>query len=468
MSRRDKGIPQGRVRRTAPIAALTARTAGEAVVVALRRKATGTEDPDFHARSAERYAELLGRSKGALMKAGQLLSFTALGPTVPSEFATAYQSALSRLRADVPPMPEALVRPVLEQELGRRTEAAFAQFDWTPLAAASIGQVHAGRLLDGRRVAVKVQYPGVADAIRADLRNTELLATFMSLLAGLSPRRVSLDVRGVADELGERIMEELDYRTEAAYQAEFAGYYAGHPFINVPTVITELSGECVLTQELAEGRSWEEALQANVECRNRWGEVLCRFVYGSQSRYGVFHADPHPGNYLFHDDGSITALDFGCVKRMSREQLDQVYAILRAELAGDEYGTWRASVDAGFYAADGPVTPREVYEYWHDGDEMYWGEQPFTVTPEYAATAIEQRYSPTGPSGHAYRNSTAPGELATLVRIDTGLVSLLGALRATNDWKSMIAETIRGAEPTTELGRREAEFLAGREPAGRV
>lgn len=465
MDRREIDIPQGRVRRTAPIAALTARTAGEAVVVALRRKATGREDPDFHLRSAERYAQLLGRSRGALMKAGQMLSFAAIGPAVPSEFQAAYQTALSRLRADVPAMPEELVRPVLEQDLGHPAEDAFATFDWTPLAAASIGQVHAAQLHDGRRVAVKIQYPGVAAAITDDLRNTELLATFMRLLTGLSPRGMGVDVRGVADEIAERIQEELDYRIEAAYQTEFAGYYAGHPFIRVPSVISELSSERVLTQDLAEGRPWDEALEADQELRDRWGEAICRFVYGAQSRYCVFHADPHPGNYLFSDDGSVTFLDFGCVKRVRRELRDQVYAILRASHAGDEPGTWRACIAAGFFAADGPVTQREAYEYWHDNDQMYWGQQPFTVTPEYAAAAIERRYSPTGPSAHAYRHIVAPGELATLARLYIGVVSLLGSLRATNDWKSMLAESTWDAEPTTALGRQEAAFLAGREAA---
>ena len=165
-------------------------------MVGLRSKLTGADSTEFHVRTAERYAELLGRSKGALMKAGQMLSFVSAGPAVPAEFQSIYQTALARLRDEAPPMAPELARSVLERELGQRTESVFAEFDWEPLAAASIGQVHAARLHDGRAVAVKIQYPGVADAIQADLKNNELLATFLGLMFGLSPRKMSFDLRG--------------------------------------------------------------------------------------------------------------------------------------------------------------------------------------------------------------------------------------------------------------------------------
>ncbi len=187
--RTGDGIPGGRLRRTAPLVGLTARTAGEAVVVGLRGKLAGNADrAEFHARTAERYVELLGRSKGALMKAGQLLSFTSLGPIVGGEFQATYQSAMARLRDAAPPMAPELAREVLERELGCTVERAFAEFQEEPLAAASIGQVHRARLYDGRAVAVKVQYPGVGEAIRSDLQNGELLVTFLGLLRGLSPK----------------------------------------------------------------------------------------------------------------------------------------------------------------------------------------------------------------------------------------------------------------------------------------
>ncbi|MDQ6745439.1 MAG: AarF/ABC1/UbiB kinase family protein [Actinomycetota bacterium] len=290
------GIALGRVRRSAPVAGLVARTAGESVVAALRRRATGAQDPERHVRAAERYAELLGRSRGALMKAGQALSFVSMGPAVSPELQSAYQTALGRLRADAPPMAPELARATLERELGRPADKVFSELEWEPLAAASIGQVHAGRLPDGREVAVKIQYPGVAGAISADLQNSELLATFLGLLNGLSPRRVRLDLRGMAREIGEQITAELDYRREAANQNEFAALYRGHPFIRIPAVIEELSTDRVLTQELVHGLRWEEALTAAQELRDRWAEVIHRFSYGSVDHFRIFNADPHPGN----------------------------------------------------------------------------------------------------------------------------------------------------------------------------
>ena len=156
------------------------------MVVGLRRKPTGSDTTEFHVRTAERYAELLGNSKGALMKAGQMLSFVSASPAVPTEFQSIYQSALTRLRDEAPPWrPNALA--ALERELGQRTESPVRGVRVEPLAAASIGQVHAARLHDGRAVAVKIEYPGVAAAIHADLKNTELLSTFLGLLLA-SPR----------------------------------------------------------------------------------------------------------------------------------------------------------------------------------------------------------------------------------------------------------------------------------------
>jgi predicted unusual protein kinase regulating ubiquinone biosynthesis (AarF/ABC1/UbiB family) len=438
-------IARGRLRRTAPLAALSARTAGEAAVVGLRGKLTGADSTEFHVRTAERYTELLGRSKGALMKAGQMLSFVSAGPAVPDEFHSIYREALARLRDEAPPMAPALARAVLEHELGRRTEAAFAEFDWEPLAAASIGQVHAARLRDGRAVAVKIQYPGVAEAIRADLKNTQLLATFLTLLGGLYTRRLNADVRVAARDIGARIVEELDYRLEAATQAKFAAQYRGHPFIHVPEVVGELCTGRVLTQELRRGRAWSEAVGAEGSLRNQWAEVIWRFVYGSHEQLGMINADPHPGNYLFHDDGSVSFLDFGCVQRFPRERIEMAKAIMQAGLRGDVLGTWRACVEAGYWRSSDPVSPEEVFTWWHEPLRYLWAEQPFTFTPEYAASWIEHRFSPTGPSANALRYLTMQNDCMAWTRIEVTLASLIAELHASNDWAAILAECRRDA-----------------------
>jgi predicted unusual protein kinase regulating ubiquinone biosynthesis (AarF/ABC1/UbiB family) len=457
------GISRGRLRRTAPLATLSARTAGEAVVVGLRSKLTGADSTEFHIRTAERYAELLGRSKGALMKAGQMLSFVSAGPAVPAEFQSIYQAALTRLRDQAPPMAPELARSVLEHELGQRTESLFAQFDWSPLAAASIGQVHAARLHDGRAVAVKIQYPGAADAIQADLKNNELLATFLGLMFGLSPKKVSFDIRGAGREMTARITEELDYLREAANQTEFANIFRGHPFIHIPEVIGELCTGRVLTQELVQGKSWSEALTFGQELRDQWGEAIWRFVYATNHRFRLLNADPHPGNYLFHEDGSVSFLDFGCVKRFGREQSEMMNAIGRACLRDDVLGTWQASVEAGFWRSSDPVTPEEVFAYWREPWEMWWAEQPFTVTPEYVSRWIERKFSPTGPSSNAFRYITASPDYTIMGRIEMGAASLIAELRATNYWGSMAAEFFEGAVPLTAMGKLDHAFFAAHE-----
>jgi predicted unusual protein kinase regulating ubiquinone biosynthesis (AarF/ABC1/UbiB family) len=461
-------LARERLRRAVPIAALSARTAGEAVLVGLRGKLTGADSSDFHIRTAERYAELLGRSKGALMKTGQMMSFVAGNPAVPAEFQAVYQATLTRLLDDAPPMEPELARWALERELGRRTASVFAEFDWTPLAAASIGQVHAARLHDGRDVAVKIQYPGVGAAIHADLENNELLAAFIGLVSGLSPRKVSIDIRGVAREISARIGEELDYRREAANQAEFADIFRGHPFIRIPEVVGELCTTRVLTQELVAGRSWSEAVASGQQLRDSWAEAIYRFIYSTHHRFRVFHADPHPGNYLFHDDGSVTFLDFGCIKRFSREHADMMNAVGRACLQGDVLGTWRASVEGGFWRSSDPVTPEEVFAYWREPWELWWAEQPFTVTPEYVAGWMERRYSPTGPSANAFRYITASPEYTFMSRIEMGEASLIGELRASNYWGSMAAEFFEEAAPLTAMGELERAFFTARRARGAV
>jgi predicted unusual protein kinase regulating ubiquinone biosynthesis (AarF/ABC1/UbiB family) len=456
------GISRGRLRRTAPLVGLTARTAGEVAVAGLRGKLKDTDRAELHARTAERYVELLGRSKGALMKAGQMLSFISAAPAVPAEFQSIYQTTLTRLRDDAPPMTGELAQTVLERELGRSALSAFAEFDWEPLAAASIGQVHAARLRDGRAVAVKIQYPGVADAIRADLKNTQLLVTFLSLLGGLYTRRLNADFRVAARDMSARIVEELDYRLEAATQAKFAEQYRGHPFIHVPEIVGELSTGRVLTQELCLGRSWGDAVAAEPDLRNRWAEAIWRFVYGSHGRLGMINADPHPGNYLFHDDGSVSFLDFGCVQHFSRDRTDMVVTILRECLRGNVLGTWRACVEVGYWRSQDPVTPEEVFAWWRQSFRYLWDEQPFAVTPEYVASSIEHRFSPTGPSANALRYLTMQPDCVAWTRIEVALWSVLAELHPTNDWAAILAE-YRGDAPITSMGKLDRAYLEERE-----
>src|SRR3954468_11079346 len=378
-------IPQGRLRRTAPLAAMSARAAGEGVVDVLRRRLKGERGAsvDFHVRNAERYADVLSRSKGVLMKVGQILSFVDTSAAIGGQYGAVYRTALASLQADAEPMEPVLVAAVVESELDRPPEELFAEFSRTPIAAASIGQVHAGRLHDGTEVAVKVQYPGVAEAIRDDLANTELMFTFLKIAKGVVPQLKNMDVRAVADEVVERIGEELDYGAELANQMEFADHYRGHPFARVPEVYPELSSDRVLTMEMVHGRRWTEIDDADQHLRDRWGEVVDRFFFGSISRFGMFNADPHPGNYLFHDDGTVTFLDFGCVKRLSPAAQRGFWEMPAAAIDNDADRLLRVYVEQGFCRADDPPPADTVLAWIRQNYAALHRPQPFTFTPEY-------------------------------------------------------------------------------------
>ncbi len=456
-------IPQGRVRRTAPLAAATARAAGGGVVDILRRRLKGERGTslEYHVRNAERYADVLSRSKGVLMKAGQLLSFVDTTAALDGQYGEVYRVALASLQADAEPMDPEVAAAVVESELGRPPEVLFAEFSPTPIAAASIGQVHAARLHDGTEVAVKVQYPGVAEAIGDDLANTELLFTFIKIAKGVVPQLRNIDVRAVAEEIAERIGEELDYGTELANQAAFAEHYRGHPFARVPEVFPELSSDRVLTMELVHGRRWTELDGADQALRDRWGEAIDRFFFGSIARFGMFNADPHPGNYLFHDDGSVTFLDFGCVKRMSPLAQRGFWDMPLAALANDAERLAEVLIEQGFFSAEGQPSAEKMLAWCRPNFAALYQPQPFTFTPEFAAQILGHLVSL---DMDVMRHVTVPRDFVFPNRIYAGLYSILGALRATADWRAIFDEDVTG-QPTTELGRLEADFFAAKSDA---
>jgi predicted unusual protein kinase regulating ubiquinone biosynthesis (AarF/ABC1/UbiB family) len=416
------------------------------------------------ARLAERYADALGEMKGAAMKVGQILSFVDADGLASAPSLETFQSALARLQDDVPPLSEHEIASVIESELGGRPEEVFAFFSPRPIAAASIGQVHLARLADGSELAVKVQYPGVADAIRADLANTDVLASIIRAGAGLlGPRAPRLDPKAVVEEVRARVGEELDYRVEAANQEQFATIYDGHPFIHIPAVHPQLSTGRVLTMDYVHGRRWSSAVEADEALRWRWGEAIFRFVFASLHRHGVFNADPHPGNYLFHDDGTVTFLDFGCVKRFTAERLSVMSAVVDAALDDDAAGVLQAFMELGMLSEDDAhrIDPQRLLEFYRYALRDRWDDQPFTETPKFAAEIVARSYEPLGPWYDVTRRFRMPKDLVLLNRINLGASSVLGHLYARADWRAIDDEIRHGASPATELGRLEARWRAG-------
>ena len=273
--------------------------------------------------AAEQIFEVLGNMKGAAMKVGQVASFIDTG-AFPPEFQERIQAKLAELRDAAPRVSFDQMRKVMEGDLGEKLADVFAEFDEDAVAAASIGQVYRARLHDGREVAVKVQYPGVGQAVRADLQNLGLI---MRVAKRIAP---GMDSKAMTAEIRERLTDELDYEHEAQQQRAFARMWRHHPFIYVPNVITELCSEHVLVSEWVEAKGYEEVREMDVATRDRFGEIVFRFFFGSLYRNGHFSGDPHPGNYRLMADGRVAFLDFGMTKRVSREDLENEIEAIRA------------------------------------------------------------------------------------------------------------------------------------------
>ena len=444
--RRDRLERQARVWR------LTVRRGLHFSRMKLRGRAATEEErtrleQQFAIRTAEDVAQVLGGMKGAIMKAGQMLSFIADG--LPPEA----QAALATLQADVPPMAPSLAERVIREELGGPPEDVFLDWDPVPVAAASIGQVHRAVMPDGRIVAVKVQYPGVDRAIKSDLDNAEFLYGLFAQFA-----LKNLEVKALVDELRARMAEELDYRHEAACQTEFADRYAGHPFIRVPRVVAERSARRVITSEWVDGMRWPEFLEkAGPAVKDRAGEVLMRFAQGSIHLHGVFNGDPHPGNYRFHDDGSVTFLDFGLVKRWSPGEFERLGPVLDALLERDARTMVDTAVAAGFMPADHGFDPEFVYEYVRGPYEPFLTDR-FTYTRDWTAKALQTVVDVQGRYGELIKKLNMPTSYVILDRVVWGISALLGRLEATGNWRALLAEYRKGGPPSTELGRLEAEW----------
>jgi predicted unusual protein kinase regulating ubiquinone biosynthesis (AarF/ABC1/UbiB family) len=459
-SRSPKQVPGGRVGRVAPLVGLAGRTAGEAVVASLRKNRGTGRRAELHERAAERYVERLGHSRGVLMKAGQILSMVIPESGAEGDAKGVYQRAFAKLFDDAPPMPTAVAVATIEAELHRPLSEAFASFEPRPLAAASIGQVHAATLHDGSRVVVKVQYPGVEQAIRADLANTELLGTFLQLLLTVVPGLSKMDVRAMAREISDRIGEEIDYLAEARNQREFADAYRDHPFVRIPEVHEELTTRRVLTMQFVDGMRFAEAAKADQELRDRWAEAIFRFLWGSMSRLGLNNADAHPGNYLFHSDGSVTFLDFGCVKRLTRPQVEQGFDLVRSAVAQDVEALHRSIVASQFLRPDTDVDLAELLRLMSRSYTFMIGPQPFAFTPETMADLWPSMLS--GQSLHVMRKVSIPADQVMALRLGTGTFAVVGGLRATGYWKAIWEEYGDEARPVTPYGKLDTEFWAGK------
>jgi predicted unusual protein kinase regulating ubiquinone biosynthesis (AarF/ABC1/UbiB family) len=304
-------------------------------------------------------------------------------------------------------------------------------------------------------VAVKVQYPGVAEAVRADMQNLGLI---LRLMKSVAP---GLDARAMAQEIRDRIGEELDYELEASNQRRMARAYRGHPFIVVPDVITSLSHEKVVVSDFVSGRGFEELKQLPQEERDRIGEIVYRFYFGSMYKLRMFSGDPHPGNMMLLDDGRMAFLDFGLFKQLDAETAERELRLgrLGAEGRGEELV---AELREHGFLTRKEISPEVILEQFRDLTWWYSADEVVQLTPEIATEVVIEMSDPRSKHFEQMRHENLPAEHLFGRRLETLTLAVLGQLRASGNWFRIMAEWAYDEEPATELGRAEAEYFATR------
>lgn len=456
--RAEQLLRTDRARRTAELARIGATTGSGYVAMRARGALASDERRDqlraeFELRTAEQVAATLGGMKGALMKLGQMASYLDQGLPEP------VREALAQLQQDAPPMSYELVAGVVRDELGGDPETVFERFERVPVAAASIGQVHRARTHDGRDVAVKVQYPGVDEAVAADLENTDLLFQLMGMLFP------GLDPEPIVGELRDRLLEELDYRNEAENQQLFVDAYRGHPYIHVPEVLPELSTGRILTSEFVDGASFAEVVDWPDEERQLAAECLYRFAFGGIYGLHAFNGDPHPGNYLFHPGGRITFLDYGLCKRFTPDEVAVFEDMIRSIVLDRDIAAFRAVVERiGILDPTLEVDEDELADYFTHFYEFVMEDAVAEITPEYSSESVRRFFDLTGPHAEIMKAANLPPSMVIIQRINLGLYALFGDLRARNNWRRIAEELwpFVDAEPATPMGTEIAAWAAAR------
>jgi predicted unusual protein kinase regulating ubiquinone biosynthesis (AarF/ABC1/UbiB family) len=457
----ESKIPKGRVRRSAKLGSIVgvqgARYAGtKATNVGRSDEGSKERLEQRHLETAMKMVGALGQMKGAAMKLGQFASFIDT-EFIPEEYREIYQEQLAKLRTDAPAMPwEKVEKVLLEEYDDEPVSELFAEFETEAFAAASIGQVHRAKMLDGRQVAVKIQYPGIAEALDADLRNA---GTLVRLARAIAP---GLDAKAIAHEIRERVMEELDYEYEAQNQRSFSRAYRDHPFIYVPEVITRLSRRRVLVTELVEGLDFEQIKQLPAEQRSRFGEIVFRGSFGSIYHLQHFNADPHPGNYILMRDGRVAFLDFGMTKKLDREQILLEQRAVDAATRDDPEALRESLHDLGFVKKPSKLDAERLLEHVRSIGGWYLEDREIEISAKRVMKIIESTHDPRSEYFDLMRRESMPADELMGRRMEIGVVAVLGQLRAKRNWHRIMREWVYAEAPATELGEQEWAYFEGR------
>jgi predicted unusual protein kinase regulating ubiquinone biosynthesis (AarF/ABC1/UbiB family) len=302
-----------------------------------------------------------------------------------------------------------------------------------------------------------VQYPGVAEAIDADLRTADLLGTLLAF--GFK----SLNPEDMVAEIKDRLREELDYSKEAQNQQQFADFYRDHPFIHVPEVLHEFSTSRILITELVSGHSFAELLTWQQEERDKAGEAIFRFVFRSLYRFRAFNGDPHPGNYIFHKGGKVTFLDFGLIKHFTVEEMEMFQGMVKAAVLDHDMESYRRIIEeAGMLQKDAPFTTEEAGDYFAHFYEPVRESREMAWTTGYATSIVRHTFDRTSAIA---QYATVPKSFVFIQRINLGLYALLGQLGSSGNFRRISEELwpMTNAAPSTPMGEQEAQWLANRD-----
>jgi predicted unusual protein kinase regulating ubiquinone biosynthesis (AarF/ABC1/UbiB family) len=443
-------IPRRAVTRTAKLAALPLGFAGRAAL-GLGKRVTGLASDvvsaEIQQRTAEQLFSVLGQLKGGAMKFGQALSV--FEAAMPEELAGPYRQALTKLQESAPPLPVASVHKVLAEQLGPEWRSRFLEFDDTPAAAASIGQVHRAvwksRGRSARPVAVKVQYPGAGDALIADL-------TQLSRVAGLfRVMQPGLDVKPLITELRARITEELDYELEAKSQRAFAAAYADDEEIFVPRVVA--AAPRVLVTDWVEGTPLSAVIASGpTDQRDLAGRLLTTLHFSAPVRAGLLHADPHPGNFRILADGRLGVIDFGAVARLPGGHPEPIGRLVRLALAGDAEGVLEGLRNEGFIKPGSALATETdahaVLEYLLPLLEPMAVDE-FQFTRRWLRAEATRVASPRSPAYQLGKHLNLPPAYLLIHRVTLGSIGVLCQLEATAPYRSIVERWLPGfAEPT--------------------
>jgi len=382
---------------------------------------------------AQEIAESLGELKGLMMKVGQMASYVDF--TLPDSA----RKTLAKLQDSTPPMKPDLIESLIEKELGQPPSKIFKDFSPNPLASASIGQVHWGKLHNGQEVAIKVQYPEIAKVMKSDLANVSLLEKFSFVINPAQEKGV------VLEEIRERFMDECDYKLEAKHQEHFRNLFSDVPEVVIPKVEFGYSTKKVIVTHYHKGLRFADFLESSSQAeKNKAGEIIWNMVIKSIFKYHIFNCDPHPGNYLF-DQGRVIFLDFGCVKKFEQDFIDQWRGIAHSILADDQEQLNRLIIQAGF------VPDPEDFDFDYHRKVMRYIYRPwlteneFEYTPEYVSESWKHFVK----ENSNVRKLSMPKDFVFVNRLQWGLNSILADLRASGRWRHQFLNYI--GEPPSKV-----------------